>query len=61
MKGLPMGYSKDLQEDKEPLFDTYENVLLMIKVIRGIFEIYEISWAIALVIIAYIWVKKRKK
>ena len=36
MKGLPMGYSKDLQEDKEPLFDTYENVLLMIKVIRGI-------------------------
>jgi len=25
------------------------------------FEIYEISWAIALVIIAYIWVKKRKK
>lgn len=26
MKGLPMAYNKDLQEDKEPLFDTVETV-----------------------------------
>ena len=24
-KGLPSGYSKDLQEDKEPAFNAFEN------------------------------------
>ena len=24
MKGLPLAYSKDMQEDKEPLFDSIE-------------------------------------
>ena len=38
MKGLPMGYSKDLQEDKEPLFDTCENILLIVKVMNGIIK-----------------------
>lgn len=27
MKGLPLSYNKDLQEDKEPLFDTIDTVL----------------------------------
>ncbi len=27
LKGLPLGYSKDLQEDKEPLFDSVDSVL----------------------------------
>ena len=27
LKGLPLGYSKDLQEDKEPLFDAVDSVL----------------------------------
>ncbi len=31
-KGLPTGYSKDLQEDKEPTFDSYESISLMLKV-----------------------------
>src|SRR5215210_8164303 len=27
LKGLPLGYSKDLQEDKEPLFDAVDSIL----------------------------------
>lgn len=33
LKGLPLGYSKDLQEDKEPLFDAVDNVLAMLAVL----------------------------
>ena len=33
LKGLPPGYSKDLQEDKEPLFDTVDSVLAMLAVL----------------------------
>jgi len=25
MKGLPLSYNRDMQEDKEPLFDTCDN------------------------------------
>lgn len=28
MKGLPMAYAKDMQEDKEPVFDTYDTIML---------------------------------
>jgi argininosuccinate lyase len=31
-KGVPLSYAKDLQEDKEPLFDTLDNVLLSVRV-----------------------------
>ena len=31
MKGLPMAYSKDLQEDKEPTFDALDNILLCLQ------------------------------
>ena len=33
LKGLPSGYSKDLQEDKEPLFDAVDAVLPMLAVL----------------------------
>jgi argininosuccinate lyase len=33
LKGLPLGYSKDLQEDKEPLFDAVDAVLLVLTVL----------------------------
>src|SRR3712207_6677636 len=33
LKGLPLGYSKDLQEDKEPLFDAVDTVLIMLAVL----------------------------
>ena len=36
MKGLPLAYSKDMQEDKEPLFDSVENIILILQVLDGI-------------------------
>jgi argininosuccinate lyase len=33
LKSLPLGYSKDLQEDKEPLFDAVDSVLAMLAVL----------------------------
>jgi len=33
LKGLPLGYSKDLQEDKEPLFDAVDSLLPMLAVL----------------------------
>ncbi len=33
LKGLPLGYSKDLQEDKEPLFDSVDSVLGILAVL----------------------------
>ncbi len=33
LKGLPLGYSKDLQEDKEPLFDAVDSVIAMLAVL----------------------------
>jgi argininosuccinate lyase len=33
LKGLPPGYSKDLQEDKEPLFDAVDSLLAMLAVL----------------------------
>ena len=38
VKGLPLTYSKDLQEDKEPVFDTYDNLVLIIEVANGIIK-----------------------
>jgi len=35
LKGLPLSYNRDLQEDKEPLFDSLEQVFLMIEALRG--------------------------
>lgn len=32
VKGLPLTYNRDLQEDKEPLFDSFETVSLALKV-----------------------------
>jgi argininosuccinate lyase len=36
MKGLPIGYSKDLQEDKEALFDTEETLLGSLNAARAV-------------------------
>jgi argininosuccinate lyase len=33
LKSLPLGYSKDLQEDKEPLFDSVDSLLAMLEVL----------------------------
>ena len=38
VKGLPLTYNKDLQEDKEPVFDSYDNLVLIIEVANGIIK-----------------------
>jgi len=38
MKGLALTYSKDMQEDKEPVFDTAESLLLAINAMIGMVE-----------------------
>jgi len=35
LKGLPFAYNRDLQEDKETLFDSVENLLLLLKPVSG--------------------------
>jgi argininosuccinate lyase len=36
LKGLPAAYNKDLQEDKEPLFDSVDTLLLALPVAAGV-------------------------
>jgi argininosuccinate lyase len=35
LKGLPLAYAKDMQEDKEPVFDAFESLELSIAVMTG--------------------------
>ena len=42
MKGLPLAYNKDMQEDKEPLFDTVDTVTLSLDVMTRLLK--EISF-----------------
>ncbi|HUA94536.1 MAG TPA: argininosuccinate lyase [Acidimicrobiales bacterium] len=35
LKGLPLAYNRDLQEDKEPLFDAVQQVLLALPALNG--------------------------
>jgi len=38
MKGLPLAYNSDLQEDKEGLFDTFDNLLGTLQIFAGMVE-----------------------
>ena len=38
LKGLPLTYNKDLQEDKIPVFDSFDNLFISIKVFQGIIK-----------------------
>lgn len=38
MKGLPLAYSKDMQEDKQPTFAAIENIILCIKACSGMVD-----------------------
>jgi argininosuccinate lyase len=38
MKSLPLAYSKDMQEDKEPVFETADTLALTISAMTGMFE-----------------------
>jgi len=38
MKGIPLTYSKDMQEDKEPLFDTVDTLWMSLEVFSGVWD-----------------------
>ena len=38
MKGLPLAYNKDMQEDKEPVFDTIDNLKMSLRVFIPMIE-----------------------
>ena len=38
LKGLPLTYNKDLQEDKEPVFDAVDTVLNSVKIMTGLIK-----------------------
>jgi len=44
LKGLPSTYNKDLQEDKEPLFDTVDNVSASLKIAEGVIATMDVRY-----------------
>ncbi|MHB8380272.1 MAG: argininosuccinate lyase [Acidimicrobiales bacterium] len=38
LKGLPLSYNRDLQEDKEPLFDSVRQILLVLRALGGAYR-----------------------
>ena len=43
MKGLPLSYNRDLQEDKEGLFDTVDTLLSTLEVFDGMIETMKVK------------------
>ncbi|HPS58321.1 MAG TPA: argininosuccinate lyase [Spirochaetota bacterium] len=43
LKGLPMTYNRDMQEDKEPLFDTVDTVMLCLEGMTGMISTMTIN------------------
>ena len=45
LKGLPLAYAKDLQEDKEPVFDAVDSLALCVAAMAGMVETAEFDGA----------------
>ena len=45
LKGTPFGYNRDLQEDKEPAFDTVDQLLLVLPAMTGMIRTLEFDTA----------------
>jgi argininosuccinate lyase len=43
-KGLPSTYNKDLQEDKEPLFDTVDTISACLRIAEGVIGTLDVSY-----------------
>ena len=43
LKGMPSTYNKDLQEDKEPLFDSVDNVSASLRIAEGVIATMNVS------------------
>lgn len=47
LKGLPSTYNKDLQEDKEPLFDCVDTIGISLKILEGVVGTLEVrNWTL---------------
>ena len=44
LKGLPLAYNRDLQEDKEPMFDSFKQVSLGLAAMRGLVATMEFDY-----------------
>jgi argininosuccinate lyase len=42
-KGLPSTYNKDLQEDKEPLFDSVDTISSCLRIAEGVIGTLDVS------------------
>jgi argininosuccinate lyase len=45
LKGLPFAYNRDLQEDKEPVFDSVDQLLILLPAITGMIETVQFNSA----------------
>ena len=43
LKGLPLAYNRDLQEDKEPVFDAVEQLLMLLPAVAGMIATLRVS------------------
>lgn len=43
MKGLPLAYNKDMQEDKEPIFDSCETVLVGLEILAPMLDTMKVN------------------
>ena len=43
MKGLPLTYNRDMQEDKEPVFDTIDTVSMSLKIVNEMLPLIEFN------------------
>lgn len=43
MKGIPLAYNKDMQEDKEALFDALDTVTLSLKTFAGMIKTMKVN------------------
>lgn len=46
LKGLPSTYNKDLQEDKQAMFDTYDNLESVLQVAMGAVKTLTVRMAV---------------
>ena len=42
-KGIPSTYDRDLQEDKEPLFDTLDTLAMVLPIVAGVIETLQVN------------------
>jgi argininosuccinate lyase len=47
LKGLPLSYNRDLQEDKEPLFDSFRQITLVLRALVGAYATLQFHEEIA--------------